>query len=280
MAVWRANFLNYPLDQCWEVCQNPEHRPKLGKFSGGAMPPFLPPPPQIATVRPEPIPKSTPSHFRDLSPAQAHWLEVLEQNGILHTNPEAEMFGPQQPVRREELLMSEARLVELMLKRERQQQATLEKLIAEVAQLRSANTAMATTLSSLRSAPSQLLPAQEHAVPEKHEVAPPIVAPPITEISAVPEKYEVTPTMAEISARHRSEATSSGIDISSLLRHRHRLGQFPRLQGFLRRASQLNPGDADYEGYLQIYLSSAGMTKSLLSEASRQAAWLDAQGIA
>jgi len=151
-----------------------------------------------------------------------------------------------------------------MLKRERQQQATLEKLTAEVAQLRSANTAMATTLSSLRSAPSQLLPAEEHAVPEKHEVAPPIVAPPITEISA----------------RHRGDATSNGIDVSSLLRHRHRLSQFPRLQGFLRRASQLDPNDADYESYLQTYLYSAGMTKSLLSEATRQAAWLDAQGIA
>ncbi|MBC7880357.1 MAG: hypothetical protein H7Y37_03420 [Anaerolineae bacterium] len=239
------------------------------------MPPFLPPPPQIATVRPEPASKSTPSHFRDLSPAQAHWLEVLEQNGILHTNPEAEMFGPQQSVRRDELLMSEARLVELMLKRERQQQATLEKLTAEVAQLRSANTAMATTLSSLRSAPSQLLPPKEPAVPEKHEVAPPI-----TEISAVPEKHEVAPPITEISARHRGDATSNGIDVSSLLRHRHRLSQFPRLQGFLRRASQLDPNDADYESYLQTYLYSAGMTRSLLSEATRQAAWLDAQGIA
>jgi hypothetical protein len=255
-------------------------RPNLGKFSGGSMPPFLPPPPQIATVRPEPIPKSTPSHFRDLSPAQVHWLEVLEQNGILHTNPEADMFGPQQSVRREELLMSEARIVELMLKRERQQQATLEKLTAEIAQLRSANTAMATTLSSLRSAPTQLLPAKEHAVPEKHEVAPSSVAPPVTEISAVPEKHEVASPIPEMSARHRSEATSGGIDISSLLRHRHRLGQFPRLQGFLRRASQLDPNDADYESYLQTYLYSAGMTKSLLGEASRQAAWLDAQGIA
>lgn len=228
------------------------------------MPPFLPPPPQIATVRSEATPKSTSSHFRDLSPAQAHWLEVLEQNGILHTNPEAEMFGPQQSVRREELLMSEARLVELMLKREHQQQATLEKLTAEVAQLRSANTAMATTLSSLRSAPSQLLPPAEHTVPEKHEAAPPTVAPPVTEISA----------------RQQGNATLNSIDISSLLRHRHRLGQFPRLQGFLRRASQLDPNSADYESYLQTYLYSAGMTKSLLSEATRQAAWLDAQGIA
>jgi hypothetical protein len=231
------------------------------------MPPFLPPPPQIATVRPDVTPKSTPSHFRDLSSAQAHWLEVLEQHGVLHTNPEAELFGPQQTVRREELLMSEARLVELMLQRERQQQATLEKLTAEVAQLRTANTAMATSLASLRSAPQQspqMIPTpkpllEEHAVPEKHQVSQPI-----TEISVV----------------HPSKSMPRGIDISSLLRHRHHLGQFPRLQGFLRKASQLDPNDADYEGYLQIYLSSSGMTKSLLNEATRQAAWLDAQGMA
>jgi hypothetical protein len=238
--------------------------PSLGKFSGGAMPPFLPPPPQIATVRPDVTPKSTPSHFRDLSPAQAHWLEVLEQNGVLHTNPDAELFGPQQTVRREELLMSEARLVELMLQRERQQQATVEKLSAEVAQLRTANTAMATSLASLRSTPQQTLQppkplVEEHVAPEKHQVSQPI-----TEISAV----------------NPRESTPRGIDISSLMRHRHHLGQFPRLQGFLRKASQLDPRDADYEGYLQIYLSSSGMTKSLLGEATRQAAWLDAQGIA
>jgi hypothetical protein len=227
------------------------------------MPPFLPPPPQIATVRPNVTPKSTPGHFRDLSPAQAHWLEVLEQNGVLHTNPEAELFGPQQSVRREELLMSEARLVELMLQRERQQQATLEKLTAEVALLRTANTAMATSLASLRSTPQPLQPPKplvdEHTVPEKHQVSQPI-----TEISVV----------------HPRESTPKGIDISSLLRHRHHLGQFPHLQGLLRKVSQLDPNDADYEGYLQLYLSSSGMTKSLLSEASRQAAWLDAQGIA
>jgi hypothetical protein len=89
--VWLAIIFENTLDQCWEVCQNPKQRPSFGKFSGGAMPPFLPPPPQIATVRPNVIQKSTPNHFRDLSPAQAHWLEVLEQNGVLHTNPEAEL---------------------------------------------------------------------------------------------------------------------------------------------------------------------------------------------
>jgi hypothetical protein len=251
------------------------------------MPPFLPPPPQIATVRPNVIQKSTPSHFRDLSPAQAHWLEVLEQNGVLHTNPEAELFGPQQTVRREELLMSEARLVELMLQRERQQQAMVEKLSAEVAQLRTANTAMATSLASLHSTPPQpirpIQPPQaqplveEHAVPEKHQVSPPI-----TEISAVTprESNQASQPITEISAVNPRESTPRGIDISSLMRHRHHLGQFPRLQGFLRKASQLDPNDVDYEGYLQLYLSTSGMTKSLLSEATRQAAWLDAQGIA
>lgn len=217
------------------------------------MPPFLPPPPQIATVRSNPAPKSSPSRFRDLSVHQAHWLEVLEQNGILHTNPEAEMFGPQQSVRREELLMSEARLVEFILQRERQQQAILEQLSAEVAQLRSANTALTVSLASLRNAP----PVQEHAVPESHEISHPI-----TEISA------------------HNPRNADPVDISSLMRHRHRLGQFPRLQGFLRRAGQLDPNESSYESYLQTYLTSSGMTKSLLTEASRQAAWLDAQGIA
>lgn len=271
------------------------------------MPPI--PPPQIATVQPSTVQVApnlspTPGHFKDLSTTQARWLEVLERNGILKTNPSSELFGPEQIVRREELLMSEARIVELILRQEREQQtkqqAVVERLNDEIAQLRQANRTLSASLESLhtravalslplRSASEPLNPgvttlaatALDGEEDPSHRRPPQPTAPTIETVTVesrflptyADHPVEVRQTPAQISS-----GTPASIDLGALVRHRHKLRQFPRLQRFLQRAGQFGTDSTGYEAYVQVYLASSGLTRTMLQEATRQAAWFDAQG--
>lgn len=311
--------------------------------------PLPPPPPQVARIQTPP--PATPSRFKDLNPSQARWLEVLEKHGILKTNPASSFFGPEQAVRRDELLMSEARLIELFSRRDQEQQAIIERLRSELAQLRSEYQSVAaatrnipapSTPQTLPKAPEptmladsakqqqlppkltekavELVPvavrtdkpvqvarlqrASQSAVepapglqlraaqkPLSEPIAQPrasggwrdatAINPPqppeiaIEEPAMLPLRPALQPVGSTLSARQAS--TGMGQQFIAVLRHRQRLGQFPKLQHFLSHNGSLDPTAPDFEEVLLSSLADAGVTPALLAEAARQASWFDAQ---
>ncbi|MBW4697696.1 MAG: hypothetical protein KME03_07330 [Aphanocapsa lilacina HA4352-LM1] len=256
--------------------------------------PLPPEPPQVASLQ-TPPPAATPSRFKDLNPAQARWLEVLEKHGIFKTNPASQYFGPEQAVRREELLMSEARIIELMVRRDQEQQAIIDRLRGELAQLRSVRHSAAQAPpepSTPTVLPGGVVAEQPATIEVPRVNVDPAVAPlavradtlvtvarpglamDATAPTAVVPALPLRPASEPLSVEPRLGA---GTDLDAIVRHRGKLRQFPRLQRFLEKAAHLDPKSASFEAYVGTYLTSAGMTAGMLAEAARQAAWYDVQ---
>lgn len=272
------------------------------------MPPLLPPtpptaPPQLATVRSAPqtpaslrqpgTPRATQQKFKDLNTAQHQWLELLEEHGILRTSPTSQFFGPDQPVRRDELLLTEARLIELVLRREKEQQALIESLRAEIAQLRASSTNVGSAtppgnvqVTSLHPEPAVQQTAQVEIVPDHFDAEPVQTQPVIDTLIAIEpmDTQDTLSTRADNQTLLKAQPTPliadgvrpdplSAVDLDVLERHQGKLRQFAGLQRFLNNAARLDRADPNYAGYLRAYLAGAGMTVGQLTEATRQAAW-------
>jgi hypothetical protein len=126
-------------------------------------------------------------------------------------------------------------------------------------------------VAQLSAAPTDLLPtspvaARPAALSERRLDAPPEV--------------QLRPATTRLNRPEQLTGSDARIDIALLVRHRHRLGQFPRLRRFLERAGQLDPNSSGYDAYVRTYLATSGLTEGLLREAARQAAWYDTQTLA
>ncbi len=299
------------------------------------MAPILPPPmmpPHVASVQAPaqqaPAAPAAPTRFKDLNPSQARWLEILEKHGILRTNPTSQLFGPDQAVHRDEMLMSESRLVELILRRDQEQQVLIDRLKDELAELRAQQAPLvALPIPALKPAAIPIAPPPTFTLAAEPIQLPPSLSAkpdrPIATSQPVREPYQpalmqeveepvplaihtgqsakaatlLTTTDVQVpepmTARaDKPEAVSTprtvevvrtsapaNIDLSSIVRHRNRLRQFPYLHRFLDKAAYLDPTSNNYCEYVQTYLASAGMTTGMLAEAARQAAWFDTQSV-